>query len=551
MNTIRISILLLLFVGVFAISVYAEDPTTDGREKPEPSLFATAISNAVAIAPLEELARCRSLETSEDKAACLRKLGADAKNLDLPFQKCKLLSGDDQRENCFEGMRMSIRESLPMLEVRKCMMETDDSERAKCREKAGKETLTAAVAQKKCEAFTDSEDKKNCLNTIMESIEDSVDVKGIGFACARKFTNDDQKESCIMKLQSELKGVQLDCSVFTNPDLQARCTACQATDDPVKKSTCFNRLKECREEFSEKGKEGKLGICVREDKEGDERDNRCKNIENIDLKNACLRTEYGLHGLKSCEARNGTNETCVQELREHTKEFIHHQFDLILAAIEKLEAKGYLTETDLAEIKAYIQLKQTAFDNANTPEEKRAIVKEMLMKWENFKKSKIDAFMNDQLKKRIAKIEEQLARLKALDAKLKEAGKDTTKLDNAITKLEEHLEKVKTSTTLRETRWRVSNIESWLRHIGRILKLLRENEPIEIEDPTPIPSTSATPTVTVTLTPSATATVSSTPTPSPTATEAPTPTPSITATPTVAVSPTPSPTPTQVANESA
>ncbi|MBI5225088.1 hypothetical protein HY989_04430 [Candidatus Micrarchaeota archaeon] len=541
MNILRISMLLLLIASMLSISVLAEDGLTGEREKPEPSLFATAVSNAASISPLEELARCRSLETSEDKAACLRKLGADAKNPDLPFQKCKLLSDDAQREKCFEGMRMSIRESLPMLEVRKCMMETDDSERAKCKEKAGKEALTAAVAQKKCEAFTDAEDKKNCLNTIMESIEDSVDVKGIGFACARKFTNDDQKETCIEKLQSELKGVQLDCSVFANPDLQARCNACQATNDPVKKSSCFNRLKECREEFSEKGKEGKLGMCVRADKEGDERDNRCKNIENTDLKNACLRTEYGLHGLKSCEARNGTNETCVQELGERTKDFIHHQFDLILAAIEKLESKGYLTDADLSEIKSYIQLKQTAFDNANTPEEKRAIVKEVLAKWEEFKKSKYEAYMDNILKKRVAKIEEQLARLKALDAKLKESGKDTAKLDNAITKLEEHLEKAKTSTTLRETRWRVSNIESWLRHIGRILKLLKENKPIEIDDPTPIPSTSATPTPAVSSTPTATATVSSTPT------AQPTPTPSITASPTETISPTP----TQVANESA
>ncbi|HLC47914.1 MAG TPA: Kazal-type serine protease inhibitor domain-containing protein [Candidatus Norongarragalinales archaeon] len=515
----------------------------------------------------DDAEKCRGLTSVAEKAACLRKLGA-SDDVATPFRDCKMLE-DEAQEKCYAGLKENVREKLASTMLRNCALIVDDSKRAECKRIASTDSLPPKPPSERCADFTDDKDKRMCLLALKEDVEERVEVKGVAYECAKKFANDEVgRLACLKKLQVEVRDMRMDCQVYSDsPELQERCRVCDAmTENLPARASCVSRLKECREKYEDNDDDngteddkGGLRACIGELKNDDDRDNRCKNIDSPLLKAACLKKEYGLKGIKACDTKKGYEKTkCQSDERDRVVEYLKHEFRKIRAAIEKLESQGYLTEEELANIKAYAQRKQDEFENAKTPEERRAIIKEVMARWKEFKENKVFKFHMKTILKRIEVMRKHISKLKALSAKLNETSGNVTQLNSAILKLEAERGKVKDSTTFREAQWRLNSITLWLAHIKRILVLIREGKPVDIPDPTigpfPTPEPSLTPTPspiaspTPTSTPSVEASPSATATPSPTTIASPTPSveasPTPTATPTAEPSPSPEPTPT-------
>ncbi|MEK6954595.1 MAG: Kazal-type serine protease inhibitor domain-containing protein [Candidatus Micrarchaeota archaeon] len=512
---------------------------------------------------LTEAQKCRALESASEKAACLRKIGANDDD-STPFRDCKKLD-DDEREKCYAGIKENIRSTLPAIKLRECANADNEKDRLECRKKAA--MLGGGKITEKCDDYSDPEDKRVCIIALREDVEERVEVKATAFACAKKFENDEAgKIACLAKLNVELADMRMDCQVYSDsPELQERCRVCDAmTENLPARASCVSRMKECREDFDEAGNKTDnngtidLRACLMDLKQDDERENRCKNVETPLLKAQCLGKEYGLGNLKACDDEKGFDKSrCQGELKEKVKGYIQSNFRRILNAIENLESNGYLTQDELTAFKTYVSQKQTEFDAASTPSEKRAIIKEVIAKWDEFRENKVFKFHLKNILKRIEVVRKHISKLKDLSAKLNESGTDTAKLDSAIAKLEIELGKVKDSSTFREAKWRLNSITLWLAHIKRVLAFIREGRPVDIPDPTigpfPTPEPSATSTPSATATPSATPTATVSPSPSveasPTTTPSPSasveasasPSPTVLASPSAEPSPSPSP----------
>ncbi len=481
-----------------------------------------------------EVAKCQGLETAREKLECLRKIGANVNKVEdieklgeTPFQKCKRLDDEEAVEKCFVGLKENIREELPEMKLRKCAEITDDAKRAICKAEVAKPAAIAIATR--CDKFTETEDKKKCLVALKEGVEEAVEVKDAAYACAKKYVNDEPgKLLCIKKLREEAKEISLDCSVFDNDVLRARCEVCaKLSGEPVGRASCVYRLRECRLEAEGSFDPNAAAACVNRLDDADERENRCKNIEGAGLKAACLKAQYGLKSLKSCDGKNAEEKAkCVVDARENIQEYLLFNFQRMLTAIEKLEAEGYLTAEELANIKAYVGNKRDEFQKAQTAEEKRAIIKEVAERWKGFRDGKVLEYHLKTIKKRLAVVNGHIQKLETLSAELKEAGKDTARLDAAILKVKDHLGKVAESKTFKEAQWRLRNITLYLNYIKRIINAIRENKPLEVPEPTispeptdipPLPEPSVTATPAPSIEGSPTPTPTETPTPSPTA----------------------------------
>ncbi|MFH1750142.1 MAG: hypothetical protein ABH863_00520 [Candidatus Micrarchaeota archaeon] len=491
-----------------------------------------------------ELVRCRGLASASDVAACLKKIGANAKDIALPFQKCKTLDDDESIEKCFAGLKENVRDSLPAIKLRACALIINDDARAKCKAEIENGQKNEDPLET-CGQFTDKEDQRRCKTALKEGTEDAFDVSDAAYLCAEKFANDEAgNAACLAKLRQEFNEIKVDCNVFENPDLQNRCRVCaNLGDNPVGKASCMFRLKECRVEYGDDNSTSNETIraCITELKDDDGRENRCKNAQDPVLKDACLKKEFGLEGIKACDTKKGYEKTkCQSELKGRAINYVKYEFRSIRNTIEKLQAQGYLTPGEMESIKAYVLRKQSEFEAANMPEEKRAIIKEVLARWNEFRNKQIFQQHLKTILKRIEVIYRHINKLEELSGKLKESGRDTEKLDNAIVKLKGQLDGVKDSQTFKEAQWRLNSITLWLAHIKRILVQMREGKEVDIPEPTirprPTvePSVTPTPSVNATITPSPTINATVTPTPSVNATI--TPSPSVNAT----ISPTPS-----------
>lgn len=533
--------------------VCGTDGKTYGNECKAKSAGADVASKGACRGISSEVARCRALTTVSEKTQCLMKIGASDDQA-APFKDCKKLEDQASRANCYQGIKENIRDSLPAAALRACALMVDDVARAECKKKAASITVPAKITDR-CEGFADSKDKAICLIGLKEDVEEVAEVKGVAFECAKKFANDEEgKIACLKKLRVEVRDMRMDCQVYSdNPDLQERCRVCDAlTENLPARASCVERMKECREEFEDENESDddskKKGIraCLAELKGDDERENRCKNVENASLKDECIRKEFGLGNLKACDGEKGYDKTkCQSGLRDKVAMHIKSEFRKLLKAIEKLESEGYLTQEELAAIKDYVKQKQTEFENAKTASEKRAIIKEVTARWREFKDKKVFEFHMKTILKRIEVMKKHIDKLKTLSAKLNETGKNVSRLDAAIQKLEAELEKVKDAKTFKEAQFRLNRITLWLAHIKRILVLIREGRPFDIPDPTIGPVPSPTVTVTATASPNATASVSASPTPTVNATATPQASPSVEASPspsaTIEASPSPSP----------
>ncbi|MFH1257935.1 MAG: hypothetical protein ABIG96_03420 [Candidatus Micrarchaeota archaeon] len=483
MNALRLLLFSAVLVGMFATSVPAPEGdaavpnliSANDRMPAIPSLYAKPVIT-------DELAKCRLMTTETDRAVCLRRIGATDNEL-LPFQRCKLLSDDDSRARCIEGIRENVLNSLPETQLRACAAILGEAERERCKLAVAK---PAVAPGKLCEKFTDAEDIKQCRLALTEGIEAGVTLRETAYACVEKFGNDvEGKIACMRRIQNEVMAIKLDCSVYTNSDLKGRCEVCSSLADAEERSACVNRMGECRQKFEEKDKDA-LKACIMELKNDDERENRCKNIGDADLKAECLRTEYGLHGLKSCGDRNGTtNASCVAERKEKTEEYIGMQLRMLQNAIDKLEANGYLTQEQITAIKEYVAEKRTEFENAQTAEQKRAIIKEVLQRWEQFRKNQLFQYHMGEINKRVEIIQNKIGKVRELGAKLKEAGKDTSKLDEAISKVDAVIAELKNSKTFKEAQTGLNSLQAYVAHLMKVVAYIREGKPLtEIPNPT-------------------------------------------------------------------
>ncbi len=581
MRSVSIFAIFAFIIAFLSIPVFAED-TIGARERACTAIYdpvcgldgetysnaCSAHSSGVEVAykgqcrgVIDQVQACKDLQLESDRAACYRRIGADITNLEVPFQRCKLLQDDEARAGCYTGLKESIRDNLPAIELRKCAIIIDDRERSECKEAIVKPAVDEG--RKRCDIFDDAEDKRKCLVALKEGIEESVEVKHIAYACVKQFINDeDRKAQCLKKLTAEIQNIQIDCSVYDSPDLQERCRVCSAENaDTAVRASCFYRLRECREENEGEENEGGLKACLLQLKKEEKKKGECEDLGSPELKAACMREQYGLKELKRCESESGYDKTkCLNSLKAQIGEYVQYNFRRLLAAVEKLEAEGYLTEEEIATMKAYINRKAEEFKAAETGEEKREIIREVVAKWNEFKKQKIFEHHMQTIERRVETILKHIEKLEELSQKLKDAGKDTTKLDEAIANAKEHLEAVKEAETFKEMQWRLRNITLWFAHMHRILNRMRLNQPV---DDVPVPTDAPKPPEEVSPTPEPSPTESATPspteeaspTPEPTEepsaspTEEPSPTEAASPSPTAEPSPTPQPSPSPTAQQ--
>jgi len=128
---------------------------------------------------------------------------------------------------------------------------------------------------------------------------------------------------------------------------------------------------------------------------------------------------------------------------ERAKGALSNKLEALLNQLERLSGQGFEEEA-IAEAKAFLDEKKTAVDSAETPEELRAIWKELNDKWGEYRsniKKKLGLHINARVQNLLEKADTFLERMKTLSMELKDKGKDTEPLDRLITRLEERLAK--------------------------------------------------------------------------------------------------------------
>ena len=274
------------------------------------------------------------------------------------------------------------------------------------------------------------------IKDVRDAKKDLVDARkdvlaaGRGIVAAKKDILDARKEIRTADSKNETAAGLSDLKDARGDLREGRQDIVSAVKD---RREAANELLKQRADLRKDVMEKRAAVVAKLPEKFNERDNRCKNLEG-ETRNICLKTEFGLHALKKCndDANTSSDINCRAELKNKTIEYIEFHFEKIKEQIGLIEAQGYLNASEIAAINDYISAKKAAFANASTGAEKRAIIKEVIQKWNDFRKNIAE-------KKLLAKVKEKAADLRArlntfvnISANMKTKGYNPTRLDAAI-----------------------------------------------------------------------------------------------------------------------
>jgi hypothetical protein len=120
----------------------------------------------------------------------------------------------------------------------------------------------------------------------------------------------------------------------------------------------------------------------------------CMAHENDVAREACMKSELQLNRVveqkQTCLSNQTTDkQECLQQLHQNVYQLIKFRFQNLLEKAERLSEKG-ASEELVVEFMAAIEQKTVEFDEAQTMDERKAIVQEVAQLWREFAKQAID-----------------------------------------------------------------------------------------------------------------------------------------------------------------
>ena len=205
-----------------------------------------------------------------------------------------------------------------------------------------------------------------------------------------------------------------------------------------------------REEFKEK---------IEDEVKDDSRYRRCSQFSDASQKEACIKTETGIGELAREKNRclGGDNESrCLGGLKDKIRDAWRFRFESVIDIAEKLERKGVSNET-IAAFVAFVKEQALAFESSNSTAEKKEFVKNVAAEWKEFRKKALNEILESGIATASQRLQKALDALKQVRDKLQARNLTTLGLDNAISKLEENLDRLNSeNATLRE-KWVLSH----------------------------------------------------------------------------------------------
>ncbi len=365
--------------------------------------------------------------------------------------------------------------------------------------------------------YLKGKEKNDCLKDLRQTVADVTDPESQIKSCWNEKKDDAQgRIACLRSLKMPAKPDQIDCTIYASTEAQASCQACLLKAGALNMHACLKELNACQATSSgSASEEASEKQCARQLKEDDDRHDQCPDASVNGTENrTCLREKFEIH-VEECRNGNATNTTCLRNERPKLERYIKLQFREMLSVLDRLEAQGVLSAQDLAAARTYLEAKKAAFEAAETPQEKKAIVQDVKAKWETYRDAlKIKVLQAH--KNRAQAIAKRLENLQTVAGKLKAAGYDTVRLDAAIARGTTLMQKVQDAQTLPQLQIALRRAFVWLEYTHQLLIAIKEhktlpNEPEEIPDPTATPQPSIIPNPTET--PMPTLAVDATPSP--------------------------------------
>ncbi len=114
------------------------------------------------------------------------------------------------------------------------------------------------------------------------------------------------------------------------------------------------------------------------------RSQKCWALEVGEKRNGCLKEILGITEIKNMKEACGKNNECLISARKKLYSLIKFKFYDLEERAEELYSKGKINKEKVVDIIAKLEEKKIEFNNANSKEQRKNIIKEVKTLWKNF-----------------------------------------------------------------------------------------------------------------------------------------------------------------------
>ncbi len=157
------------------------------------------------------------------------------------------------------------------------------------------------------------------------------------------------------------------------------------------------------------------------------------------------------------------------EFMQKAIEFANASFEERIKSAKLLESKG-ANEAVVLNFIAFAKNEQAKLGNVTTLEELRAIAREFDGGWNKFRTAVSKDVLSDKLSAAVERGEQALGRMDIAIKKMKDGGKNVTRLESFSSTIRTTLGSVMTATTLKRATWR---LDSSYRGLGQLAKAIQ------------------------------------------------------------------------------